>query len=137
MKNPQLKKAYATDEYTPNMIQELAKCKKPTKNKDRIYDTRPRYFTYMYADILSGNPFYIGKGCGKRHLDHLSSKKTELVLIQHIMDIGKKNISVTKIVDAVDEEFALFVEEELIAKYGRMDLGTGPLLNKTSGGMRL
>ena len=28
MKNPQLKKAYSTDEYTPHMIQELAKCKK-------------------------------------------------------------------------------------------------------------
>lgn len=28
MKNPQLKKAYATDEYTPHMISELAKCKR-------------------------------------------------------------------------------------------------------------
>lgn len=27
-KNPQLKKAYATDEYTPHMIQELSKCRK-------------------------------------------------------------------------------------------------------------
>jgi len=35
MKNPQLKRAYSTDEYTPNMIQELARCK-----KDPVYFIR-------------------------------------------------------------------------------------------------
>ena len=34
----------------------------------------------------------------------------------------------------LDEEFAFFLEEELIAKFGRKQLGTGPLLNKTDGG---
>jgi hypothetical protein len=33
-----------------------------------------------------------------------------------------------------DEELALLVEEELIAKFGRKDLGRGPLLNLTDGG---
>ena len=35
MKNPQLKRAYAEDEYTPNMISELVRCK-----KDPIYFMR-------------------------------------------------------------------------------------------------
>ena len=33
-----------------------------------------------------------------------------------------------------DEEFALFLEEELIQKLGRKDLGLGTLLNLTDGG---
>jgi hypothetical protein len=34
----------------------------------------------------------------------------------------------------LDEEFALLLEEELIAKFGRKDLRSGPLLNLTDGG---
>lgn len=40
MKNPQLKRAYATDEYTPEMIQELAKCKRD-----------PVYFMKTYIKV--------------------------------------------------------------------------------------
>jgi hypothetical protein len=40
MKNPQLKKAYATDEYTPFMIQELARCKRD-----------PVYFIRTYVKV--------------------------------------------------------------------------------------
>ncbi|WP_407305429.1 hypothetical protein [Acinetobacter sp.] len=102
--------------------------------KDRRLDDRPRYFAYIYVDLLTHKPFYAGKGCGNRHLSHLKSNKTEEILIKHIQSIGTSNISVIKVIDEVDEELALFVEEELITKYGRMDLGTGSLLNKTSGG---
>jgi hypothetical protein len=34
----------------------------------------------------------------------------------------------------LDSEFALFLEEELISKFGRKDLKKGPLLNLTDGG---
>lgn len=44
-KNPQLKRAYATDEYTPDMIQELAKCKKD-----------PVYFIKNYIKVQ--HPLY-------------------------------------------------------------------------------
>ena len=37
MKNPQLKRAYATDEYSPHMIQELAKCKRDPVHFMRKY----------------------------------------------------------------------------------------------------
>ena len=40
MKNPQLKKAFAEDEYTPEMIMELAKCKRD-----------PVYFMRNYVKI--------------------------------------------------------------------------------------
>ena len=50
MKNPQLKRAYAVDEYTPHMIQELAKCKRD-----------PVYFMRNYIKVqhpIKGNiPF--------------------------------------------------------------------------------
>jgi hypothetical protein len=41
---------------------------------------------------------------------------------------------ITRIVENVDEELALFIEEEFITKYGRRDLGTGVLTNLTNGG---
>ena len=48
----------------------------------------------------------------------------------------KKNniVPVIGLYAGLDEEFAHLLEEELIAKFGRKDLGLGPLLNLTDGG---
>lgn len=80
------------------------------------------YYTYAYLREDS-TPYYIGKGKGKRawskyHRVHLPSDRTRIQIIK----------------DGLSNEEALALEIELIAKYGRKDLGTGILHNQTDGG---
>lgn len=99
--------------------------------------TGDRFFVYVYK-TPDGVPFYVGKGSGKRHLDHIKEARNnnitqKQIYINNILNDGKYPI-IEKIIENIDEELAFFVEEEYIAKYGRLDLGTGVLTNRTTGG---
>lgn len=79
MKNPQIKKAFATDEYTPQMIQELARCQKdpvyfmknyikvqhPTKGviKFDLYEYQERFVKCMHENrfVVTLQPRQCGK----------------------------------------------------------------------------
>lgn len=79
MKNPQIKKAYATDEYTPQMIQELARCQKdpihfmkkyvmvqhPTKGTIpfNLYEYQERFVQCMHENrfVVTLQPRQCGK----------------------------------------------------------------------------
>jgi hypothetical protein len=79
------------------------------------------FYTYAYLRE-DGSPYYIGKGRGnraydKRHSIGLPSKSRILIL--------KNNLT---------EEQAFGHEKYMIAIFGRKDLGTGILRNKTDGG---
>jgi len=95
-------------------------------------------YTYSYPD--GGLPFYVGKGCGERDTKHLRSARcaseSKSFNIRTILKLLRNNQEpvITRIVENVDEELALFIEEEFITKYGRRDLGTGVLTNLTNGG---
>ena len=79
------------------------------------------YYVYQYLRE-DGTPYYIGKGKGDRawakHTVAIPSNKDQIIII-------KENLS---------ESDAHILEMELIAQYGRKNIGTGILRNLTDGG---
>ena len=89
-----------------------------------------KFYTYAYiraSDSLTahaGTPYYIGKGSGRRawskakgEVSPPEDKGLIVILERNLTEVG-----------------ALALERRLIAWYGRVDLETGILRNKTDGG---
>ena len=80
---------------------------------------------YVYAYLREDStPYYVGKGTGKRAWTkgkgevYPPKDKSKIQLLQ----------------EDLTEEDAFILERELILKYGRIDIGTGILRNKSDGG---
>lgn len=91
-------------------------------------------YVYRYFDPIRLEYIYVGKGGGNRAYEHLT-RKDRHPLTGRIMWLKKQGAEpvIDFICKDVDEELALLVEVEAIAKYGRKCDG-GCLLNLTLGG---
>ena len=98
-----------------------------------------RYYVYSYA-YPDGTPYYIGKGSGRRHRVHLCDAKAGRNTNKYAVRVTAKIIRngaepvVTIIREGLSNDEACALEVELIAHYGRRDIGTGCLTNGTDGG---
>ena len=101
-----------------------------------------RYYVYVYKDI-DNNPVYVGKGTGGRYRDHIRKAKNDITkcynkefkvwILSYIETYGKDPIcEIYK--NNLSNNDALQLEETLIRLYGRIDMNTGGLFNKTYGG---
>lgn len=81
------------------------------------------YYVYAYLRKSDGSPYYIGKGKGRRAFRKRSGISTP-----------KDTSKIIFIKTNLSEEESFSLERELVSKYGRKDIGTGILLNRTNGG---
>lgn len=103
-----------------------------------IRASKKKFYVYILRKP-DGTPFYVGLGRGRRILKHewmarITSKNIHrLNIIRQILASGQE---VGKSFDSWHDDLRSASDREisLILELGREDLGTGPLVNQTSGG---
>lgn len=98
---------------------------------------KKHFYIYQYICKDTKTPFYVGKGTSDRKYAHIreARKGGDRALCDKIRKLGfEKGVEIITIVDNLSEWEAFQKECRLIEEIGRLDLGTGPLLNRSFGG---
>lgn len=86
------------------------------------------YYVYAYLrykdskTAIAGTPYYIGKG------------KDNRAYVKHYVPVPKDKCNIVFLKENIAELDAHTIEVSLISRYGRKDLGTGILHNRSDGG---
>ena len=101
-----------------------------------------QYYVYSLIDPTTSLPFYIGKGCGDRAYMHKRNacnknyrgyNNPHCIKIRDLVNSGS-DVKVIKLLTTTNETEALNEERRLIDVLGRVNNGTGILLNLSAGG---
>jgi hypothetical protein len=93
-------------------------------------DNPQGFYVYVHLRADTLEPFYVGKGSGRRAWDAGPSKRE-----RWWRSVKAKHGCVVKILqDGLQEWASLELEQETIALIGRKDIGQGPLVNMSDGG---
>lgn len=86
------------------------------------------FYVYLHRKKTTGEVFYVGKGRGRRAFDSKMRNR-------HWHFVANKHGFTVEFAQSGLQEWAAFeIESQLIALYGRLDLGLGSLVNYTDGG---
>jgi hypothetical protein len=97
------------------------------------------YYVYTYTVPGESFPFYVGKGCQKRLTAHLSpcilnrSHTDFHNKVRTLLGVGIRP-EIKKLAENLTADQAAAIEKYYIAVWGRLDLGTGCLCNRSGGG---
>ena len=97
------------------------------------------FYVYVYRDPRPSKglqPVYVGKGTGGRDTSHWLRSSHNKPLQDFLSHLRRNALEpvVERVFDSPDEQAAFAKEVELISLYGRRDISTGSLFNRTSGG---
>lgn len=97
------------------------------------------FYVYVYRDprpTKSNQPVYVGKGTGDRDISHWSRGSHNKPLQDFLSHLRGAHLVavVERVFETTDEQEAFAKEMQLIEIYGRRDLKTGTLFNRTAGG---
>ena len=94
------------------------------------------FYVYEYRYPDTKIPFYVGKGCGERYLQHKYKSKNNNRFVRSVIEkLRRRGLEpeIERVFFTSNEETALMVEEHLIRSYGLRDDG-GLLCNFSIGG---